>query len=865
MDTMSTICRNDPRRDAVRRAHGRNGLDYVEVSDDQRTLYVYFLGKLPPELKENRPGLEDYLRIEGGRRVTDIRITDVDPQVNPDPEKDDYLVVRLDRYGDFSTYTLRLAGVENIDPHYDHVDFSFKVNCPSDLDCKLLCACEPPVLEEPEINYLAKDYASFRQLLLDRLALLMPDWRERHVPDLGITLVELLAYTADYLSYYQDAVATEAYLGTARQRISVRRHARLMDYRLHEGCNARAWVVIETSQDLELDTSEMGFITGLNAALPLQQAVLSSEELRLVPGDAYEFFEPWVLDGSGTVRLLTAHNEIQFHTWGGRECCLAKGATRATLLDAWRQEQAPPSEDPKPAAHDDCHHEVDSPAPQARALQLQPGDILIFEEVIGPKTGVAADANPRHRHAVRLTRVTPAEDPLSPGPVADGNATPYSTPVVEIEWGDEDALPFPLCLSAIGEPPDCRYLPKVSVARGNVLLADHGRTLPPEELGAVPKAATDAWCKCEGNPSDIVVVPGPFMPALAKTPLTFRHRIGAEVVSASRMLEQDVRHAMPQVSLSDHRSTAWAPQPDLLSSTPDDRHFVVEIDNDHIAHLRFGDGLLGCRPSAGLLFTGRYRVGLGVRGNVGAEAISRLVLRQTKLSGVSISVRNPLPAHGGTEPEPIEEAKLHAPSAFRKWIERAIIAEDYARLAERDWKVQRASAELVWTGSWYEADVAIDPWRSKRAEESLLEEIAGYLHRYRRIGHDLHVERAVCVPVDLGLEVCALPGHHRGQVKAALLDLFSNRLLLGGRHGWFHPDHQTFGEDIHLSRIIAAAQAVPGVECVRVTRLQRLFEPPNREIENGLLPLASFEIAQLDNDPNHPEHGRLEIIIRGGS
>src|SRR3712207_7620689 len=50
------------------------------------------------------------------------------------------------------------------------------------------------------------------------------------------TLVELLAYTGDYLSYYQDAVATEAYLETARRRISVRRHVRLIDYPMHEGC-----------------------------------------------------------------------------------------------------------------------------------------------------------------------------------------------------------------------------------------------------------------------------------------------------------------------------------------------------------------------------------------------------------------------------------------------------------------------------------------------------------------------------------------------------------------------------------------------------------------------------------------------------
>ena len=72
-----------------------------------------------------------------------------------------------------------------------------------------------PTRPDPDINYLARDYASFRQLILDRLAQIMPGWQERHAADLGITLVEMLAYAGDRLSYYQDAVATEAYLETA--------------------------------------------------------------------------------------------------------------------------------------------------------------------------------------------------------------------------------------------------------------------------------------------------------------------------------------------------------------------------------------------------------------------------------------------------------------------------------------------------------------------------------------------------------------------------------------------------------------------------------------------------------------------------
>ena len=149
---MSLCCQQDDRRDQVRRMAGLNGLDYVEVLDDQVTLHAYFLGKLPPELQTNQPGIERFLRLEGGERVRNIQITDIDPVVDPNPERNDFLVIKLNKYGDFSTYTLRLTGVANIDSRCDRVEFSFKVNCPSDLDCAPECTCEPPTFDEPEIN-----------------------------------------------------------------------------------------------------------------------------------------------------------------------------------------------------------------------------------------------------------------------------------------------------------------------------------------------------------------------------------------------------------------------------------------------------------------------------------------------------------------------------------------------------------------------------------------------------------------------------------------------------------------------------------------------------------------------------------------
>ena len=850
---MSLCCQQDDRRDAVRRTKGLNGLDYVEVSNDQLTLTAFFLGKLPPELSEEKPGLEKFLLLEGGQRITDIQVTKVKPVPDPDPEKDDQLVITLDKYGDFSTYTLSIVGVENIDPRFDHIDFSFKANCPSDLDCAPVCKCEPAASTEPEINYLAKDYASFRQLILDRLALLIPDWKERHVPDLGIALVELLAYAGDYLSYFQDAVATEAYLDTARERISVRRHSRLVDYQLHEGCNARAWVCIQTDSNFALDGEEVSFITAVDDSQLAGKIILKWDDLRNEPEQAYEVFEPLTLASAVQFQFYAAHSEIHFYTWGEKKCCLERGSTSATLVDGWREGDAPPTDQPelKLAAKQSAREQK---------LQLQPGDVLIFEEAIGPITGNPADADPARRHAVRLTKVTPDKDTL------------YNQPVVEIEWAAEDALPFPFCISAIGEAPECRYLENISVARGNVILVDHGRTVGPEDLGSVPTLETKAICECADHPGDIQTIPGLFRPRLAKTPLTFSERLPADDPTQSKwtpaisLLKQDVRDALPQVRLSSQPGKIWESRYDLIESEPNDAHFVVEIDNDGIAHLRFGDGELGFQPPAGMSFDATYRVGNGTPGNVGAEAISRLVLKNIMLSGVSITVRNPLLAQGGTDAEPLAEAKLFAPYDFRDptKIQRAIIADDYEIIAERNPKLQQASAALVWTGSWYEADTAIDPLGREEADDALLAQIATYLEKYRRIGHDLRVMPAQYVPLDLKLEVCALPQYQRAHVKAALLDVFSSRILPGGRLGFFHPDNLTFGEGIFLSEIVAAAQAVAGVECVKVTRFQRLFESANHEIENGVLPLRVNEIAQLDNDPNFPEHGKLEIQVGGG-
>jgi hypothetical protein len=872
-------CWDERRRQAVRN-RGRNGIDYVEIVDDakQTELCVHLFRNVPEGLTAAN------LRIRGGQRVRNIHVLGLRVEGGEDSEAEACFCITVDQPGDFSTYKLCIVALDedgrptndpfpDFDPRYACAEFSFKVGCPSDLDCKTEPVCPPEKRDEPEINYLAKDYASFRQLILDRLALLVPDWTERHVPDLGIALVEVLAYVGDYLSYYQDAVATEAYLNTARERISVRRHARLVDYLMHEGCNARAWVTIDADQDVTDSTIKLRniyFTTGAEDSLG-------------------EVFEPLVEDPEAALALYATHSTMNFYTWGDEQCCLPKGATEATLRYDWQpftesetNNQTLLTEQYTQSSVKQRESVHAKPEKVEAKLPLKKGDVLIFEEVKGPKTGNPADADPARRWAVRLTKVSPAVDALCDPPIS----------IVDIEWAAKDALPFPFCVSARLPAPDCTIVHDISVAHGNVILVDHGQTVDPcddpEQVGIETQVGE---CACEGSPVEMTTVPEVFRLILKKQPLTFSEKANWRA-PASKMLREDPHRALPQIIALNGLPTEcpkpgedcptkprkdidpadpewkWHARRDLLQSESDDQHFVVEIDNDGRAHLRFGDGELGHLPEACMIFQACYRVGNGTPGNVGADTITRICFRNQMVSGLNLRPRNPLPAQGGTNPELMSEVKLFAPGAIcsPKDIQRAITADDYAQIVEREFSdiVQRAGASLNWTGSWYAAQIAVDPLGSETADERLLKQIKRRLHRYRRMGHDVEVRQAQYVPLNIEMQICVLPHYLRGHVEAALLDVLSNQRLADSTLGFFHPDNLTFGEGIYVSKLVAVVQAVPGVESVCVTRFERLGEGNQGELENGILSLGSLEVAQLDNDPNFPEHGKLTLTMQGG-
>lgn len=943
-----------------------NGIDCIEVQDNpaqlkdkSRTILLVSFFK---PLKGTKLSSSDeasacrHLKIYGGERIRDITVKSL--KIFPEDER--LAKLELSCQGDLSLYTLAVvrgpddrknseAPLEGFDPVFYRMDFRFRPECTSS-ECGERLPCPPELFQEPEIDYLAKDYSSFRRLMLERMSHLLPQWKERNASDMGVALVELLAYVGDYLSYQQDAVATEVYIGTARKRISVRRHARLVDYFMHEGCNSRVFVQVRVNQDI------MG--TEKVPALPRRTQLLTAvtgKPKRLPRGSpvadkADAVFETLIPLES----LYYSQSEMEFYTWGKDECCLPKGATKATIAGS--------------------HPE------------LKKGAVLIFQEVLGPKSGEAVDADLSHRHAVMLSKDSLLlSDPLGnllnesgTGPIA----------VTEIEWGEADALPFQLCISSVSDKAHGqRHLSRVSIALGNIVLADHGRTVKPRSdkalsgqidqllleyvfrWGKVPgkddggliefltKKFSIDWAKTAkiekiDNGKTIKVyneksslllklndknnevslelddrrrcellakmendelnifflektanlglglssieylgsVPLPrlhsypevqaphcsrqepaqirprFNPSLDKGPVTQVATLDSS--SASAMIRSGPQDALPDIVLfqaicdeGGHVSgyEDWNQRRDLISSGEEDRDFVIEVNDEGAAFIRFGDGTYGTAPEPGSMFYASYRVGNGTSGNVGAGSIDHILFDDSRITGAW----NPMPAAGGTEPESIDLVRVRAPMAFRTQ-ERAVTQEDYAEIVQRFPGVQKAVATFRWTGSWMTVFLTVDRMGGLAVDDRFKEDMIRHMERFRMAGHDLEVENPLYVSIDLTMTVCVRPEYISDQVKDALLQRFGNSILPDGRMGMFHPDNLTFGQTLYPSAIYEAALGVEGVESVQIDKFQRQDQAGDVVLKDRNITFERTEIPRLDNDPNFPDRGMLHINPLGG-
>lgn len=659
----------------------------------------------------------------------------------------------------------------------------------------------------PSIDYLSKDYATFRAQMLDRMAVTLPGWSERHAADLGVMLVEVLAYAADYLSYNQDSVATEAYLGTARLRTSLARHARLLDYRVNQGCSALAWVQVRVAAAVRIPGRTR---VRTRTAQPVAVLVPGTGPYAGAMTERPETFE--------TLHELQAEpglNEIPIYTWGLASYTLPAGTRECTLQDAW--------------------------VVGGRALDaLAQGTVLVLQEQLAPGGG---PPDPAHRQAVRLEWVERGVD--APAGARTGDAR--GVPLVKVRWYDADALAFSLVVA--GSAAGATYSGG-AVALGNLVLATQGQTHGPWTLPPVPAAGAYRPYR-------------PYVPHLHVSRRPHLLRRGVESLPAAALQAGDPGHAVGEVWLTDERGRSWTARADLLRSTPFSRDFVVEADEEGASRLRFGDGNLGMRPPPGTRFTVECRVGVGAQGNVGREVLAHLELKAgdpdaARITGAVLQVRNPVPGWGGSQPELPRVVRARAPQRWQQQ-DRGVTPADWEALAQALPPVRRARAVAGWQGTSPQDQLWVQRKGPLHEDEAFLAGVRAALEPRRLAGRGLRVLPPVYVGVVVALQVGLYSGTVRSAAEQAL------RTALGpGPGGVFSPDGLTFGQPVWLSAVVAAANGVAGVEWVKALRFDRWDPYGGAATVHDELRMGPHEVARMADQPAQPWNGSLTLELVGG-
>ncbi len=842
------------------------GLDFVYVVEDQQNLFVFFHPSATLNAEQILGPISaasiTIFSPSGGETLPVVPLNPAIAPVWATLFGRRVLHVVTTQPGDFSRYRFRLDH-PLVDPYFAEVGFSFKANCESQLDCepKPHECPEEPLVDYP-VNYQARDFWSIRHALLDFAAERHPDWQDRLEADLGMMLAEVMSAAGDEFAYYQDRVAREGYFETATQRRSLRRHARLIDYHLHDGKGGATWLDFTVDNSAPVHAVAVG-----NRVWVRPSTTVASETVVQRRGRSTSVYEVGhgIVQGhsqlnpplgvvpsqtrlypSTTFNLRDGANELAAYQWDENDTCLLVGATSMHVAGS---------------------HAADLPLEDFTNPDV-PGKWVVL------RTNPTDASVPARAWVVRLIRVTNEVDPLGPANIT------------RLEWEEAQAVPFELEYETL-------------VVRGNIVPATAGETL-------------EAYFEVEPTPQAVALPPVQPEHLPVSNPY-YNERYSAFAVERSALLftlpgseERDVvshgrgENVSPEVRVADG---TWSPLGGFLpdnewewkrallgvnSALPTDRFFTlddgawrrvagyrrvdetgtpqefVQFDyaNGRGAAVQFGNGEFGRVPSRGLDLRVVYRLGKGRGDNVSADSLNDF--DAVALPFVT-RVTNPLGVTDAQDRETAESARHVASDAFRAETFRAVRAEDYAAAVEKlDW-VQRAGAQFRWTGSWLTLFATPDPRNSFALSAEQRRDLERQLDRYRLAGRETHGLDPRFANLDLEIHICVAPSSYAGDVKEAVLEALFGKRGVRPKPGFFSPDNWTFGDPLQRAQLEAAIQAVPGVRAVEEIYIRRRGWFAQRLFSELVFKVAAREIIRVENNAALPERGAVRLVMEGGA
>lgn len=842
------------------RAEDFTGIDFVQVVDscEQTVLRIYFL----TDPRDLRPPFEDLgladvvaepltlpdlsiLSADGG--APDVELVPcpaAEGEVLPPPTgirwgQDDlvdrrYLEICTAEPGTFTDYRLAIDD-PRLDGAFNSVRFSFKAGCDRGLDCKPPdnpCPDEPPV--DATIDYLARDFTSFRNALLDFAAQRYPNWQLPTESDQAVMLLEVMAALGDEFSYIQDRHNREAYLETATERRSLRRKARLMDHEIHDGRMA------STILELTVSAATLSVPIGAPVWVRATGNVLIPFELGTGMRDP---------DTDFLVEAVWNAGQFVPYCFVDEDECLAVGATEIVVEN--------------PGIFD-----------ATSAAIWSAGRLLLLRDV-------PQDASETERlHLVRVTSVELFRDEL------------MNQELARITWGEEDAVNYPMALATLDLSGN--IVQATAGARRTVFYrlgplsagdAAMGVLRAVERAGPLFGLVDD--CDLDDDPqTEAAGLSEPDRPPIYLLSLPETDENGLAFADPLN----DLRRSLPEIDVYTVGTIADAPvdpftyRRSLVFDSSDDEVFTLEDGTwrrilSHVRHgeelvhqdyatgagysVRLGDGEFGQLPAPDGLIRVDYRLGFGSRANVPAQSVNLLAADGlvSPLAALVDAASNPFAVEDGVDPESHADVRLLTPEAYRGSRLFAVRPEDYGEQAEMLDFVQRAQGSFRWTGSWLSAITTVDPEDSFTLSEDRRDAVEALLEQRRQAGREVIVRPPRYVDLDLIVTLCAAPFAYPAQLRTRVADA-----LVGQKPGaFFDPDNFTFGTALRRSALEAAIMNVAGVVAVLGIQLRIVGETDFRPFTDLVFEVADDRVIRLANDPRQPEQGSLTLLIEGGA
>lgn len=258
----------------------------------------------------------------------------------------------------------------------------------------------------------------------------------------------------------------------------------------------------------------------------------------------------------------------------------------------------------------------------------------------------------------------------------------------------------------------------------------------------------------------------------------------------------------------------WKEVPSLHEQGGTDRVYTTETDDEGKVTLLFGDGINGARlPTGQNNVRAHYRKGIGLGGNVDDGQISLLMSRPLGVDKVT----NPLPATGAADPEARDDARTNAPITVLT-LDRVVSLQDYENFARSFAGVAKALATWSWAGGQRRVCLTV-----AGPEGALIPE-GGDVHR-----NLVHALRRAGDPFVSVLVKSFQPVTFRTAMTARIRPAYESKLVLDkveeALRSTFGFAARSLGQPVHRGHVIAAVEAVEGVEAVDVDRLHRTTAP----------------------------------------